>query len=268
MAVKTIAQLFDLSGKGVIVTGGGMGIGTGICRRLAEAGAGIMIADIDLDAANKVVENITSRGGKAKAVRADVSNAEDAEKAVQATIAAFGSMDILVNNAGVFPSSTFLEMDMDKWDRVQAINVKGTLIFSKAAAKAMIKAGHGGKIINMASTGSVRPMKAHTAYDTSKAGVLLLTKSMALELAPHNILVNAVAPGGISTQGGAAARNERSKLLGLTEEVMAKNLRERMPLGRVGMPDDVAKVVLFLASEASDFITGDMILVDGGNLLT
>jgi 2-dehydro-3-deoxy-D-gluconate 5-dehydrogenase len=268
MAVKTIAQLFDLSGKGAIVTGGGMGIGTGICRRLAEAGAGVMIADIDLDAANKVVENITSRGGKAKAIRADVSNADDAEKAVQATIDAFGSMDILVNNAGIFPSSTFLDMRLELWDKVQTVNVKGTLIFSKAAAKAMIKAGHGGKIINMASVGSVRPMKAHTAYDTSKAGVLLLTKSMALELAPHNILVNAVAPGGIHSQGGAAARSERSKLLGMSEEEMGAALRQRMPLGRVGSPDDIAKVVLFLVSEAADFITGDMILVDGGNLLT
>ena len=268
MPVKTIAQLFDLSGKGAIVTGGGMGIGMGICRRLAEAGAGVTIADIDLNAATKVVENLKSRGGKAQAVRADVGSAEDAEKVVQVTIDAFGSIDILVNNVGIFPSATFLDNSIELWDKVQNINVRGTFLYSKAAAKAMIKAKHGGKIINIASVGSVKPMKAHTACDTSKGAVLMLTKSMALELAPYNILVNAVAPGGISTQGGAAAKIERGQILGLTDEQMGQNLMQRMPLGRVGVPDDIAKVVLFLASDAADFMTGDMVLVDGGNLLT
>jgi len=154
------------------------------------------------------------------------------------------------------------------WDKVQAINVKGTFLYCKAATKAMIKAGHGGKIINIALMESLKPMKANAAYGTSKGGVLMLTKAMALELAPYKILVNAVAPGGIQTQGGQAARSERSQILGVSEEVLGQTLMQRMPLGRLGVPDDIAKVVLFLVSEAADFITGEMILIDGGHLLT
>ena len=151
MTMKTIAQLFHLSGKGAVVTGGAMGIGQGIAYRLAEAGAGVMVADIDLKAATQTVEQIKARGGKAQAIRADVRSAADAEKVAQATVDAFGSLDILVNNAGIFPFSKFLDTSEEFWDKVLDVNLKGAFLYSQAAARAMIKGGHGGKIINLAS---------------------------------------------------------------------------------------------------------------------
>ena len=212
MTMKTIAQLFDLSGKGAVVTGGAMGIGQGIAFRLAEAGAGVMVADIDLKAATQTVKQIEARGGKAQAIRADVRSAADAEKVAQATVDAFGSLDILVNNAGIYPSSKFLDTSEELWDKVLDINLKGAFLYSQAAARAMIKAGHGGKIINIASIEALKPAEDTSLYSASKSGVVMLTKSMALELAPNKILVNAVAPGGIQTPGAIAASPSMSRL--------------------------------------------------------
>jgi len=265
--MNTIAQLFDLSGKGTVVTGGAMGIGQGIAFRLAEAGAGVMVADIDLKAATQTAQQIEARGGKAQAIRADVRSAADAEKVAQATVDAFGSLDILVNNAGIFPSSRFLDISEESWDKVLDINLKGAFLYSQAAARAMIKAGHGGKIINIASMEALKPIGGHTHYSASKSGVAMLTKSMALELAADKILVNAVAPGGIQTPGSDAVSSAMSHALGMTEEGLMQAFLQRVPLGRLGEPDDVAKAVLFLASGAADFITGELILVDGGHLL-
>jgi len=267
MTMKTIAQLFDLSGKGAVVTGGAMGIGQGIAFRLAEAGAGVMVADIDLKAATQTAKQIEARGGKAKAIRADVRSAADAEKVAQATVDAFGSLDILVNNAGIYPSSGFVDTSEELWDKVLDINLKGAFLYSQAAARAMIKAGHGGRIINIASIEALKPMGMLVPYNTSKSGVVGLTKSMALDLAPNKILVNAVAPGGIETPGTEVARSSISQALGITGEQVLQGYVQRVPLGRMGEPDDIAKVVLFLVSGAADFITGELILVDGGHLL-
>lgn len=265
--MKTIAQLFDLSGKGAVVTGGAMGIGQGIAFRLAEAGAGVMVADINLKVATQTAKEIKVRGGKARAIRADVRSAADAEKVAQATVDAFGSLDILVNNAGIFPSSRFLDISEESWDKVLDVNLKGAFLYSQAAARAMIKAGHGGKIINMASVEALKTMGGQAPYGASKSGVVMLTKSMALELAANKILVNAVAPGGIQTPGTDAVRSNMSQDLGMTKEGMMQAFLQRMPLGHMGEPDDVAKVVLFLASRAADYMTGALILVDGGYLL-
>ena len=265
--MKTIAQLFDLSGKGSVVTGGAMGIGQGIAFRLAEAGAGVMVADIDLKAATQTAEQIKASGGKARSIHADVRSAADAEKVAQATVDAFGSLDILVNNAGIYPSSRFLDTSEESVDKVLDVNLKGAFLYSQAAARAMIKAGHGGKIINMASIDALKPMGGHTHYGASKSGVVMLTKSMALELAADKILVNAVAPGGIQTPGSDAVKSTMSQALGMTEEGLMQAFLQRVPLGRLGEPDDIAKVVLFLASGAADFMTGELILVDGGHLL-
>ena len=267
MTMKTIAQLFDLSGKGAVVTGGAMGIGQGIAFRLAEAGAGVMVADIDLKAATQTAQQIQARGGKAKAIRADVCSAADAVKVTQATVDAFGSLDILINNAGIYPSSGFVDTAEELWDKVLDTNLKGAFLYSQAAALAMIKAGHGGRIVNMASVEAMKPMALLVPYNTSKSGVVMLTKSMALELAANRILVNAVAPGGIETPGASVARASISQTLGITEEQVVQGFVQRVPLGRMGEPDDIAKVVLFLVSGAADFITGELILVDGGHLL-
>jgi 2-deoxy-D-gluconate 3-dehydrogenase len=267
MSTKTIAELFDLKGNGAIVTGAGMGIGQAIAFRLAEAGAAVTITDIDLEAANKTVEQIIASGGTAQAIQADASSSDDALRATEATVKAFGSLDILVNNAGIFPHASVLDISEEMWDRVLDINVKGVYFYSRAAATEMIKAGHGGKIVNMASMEGLHPRHDLAHYVTSKAGVAMLTQALALELAPHNILVNAIAPGGILTPGTIAQR-ATLKSSGKSLKEIYDNFMSRLPLGRMGEPDDVAKVVLFMVSAAADYMTGSIILVDGGYQLS
>ena len=244
-----------------------MGIGQAIAFRLAEAGAGVMIADIDLEAANQTAEQIKASGGKAQAIRADARSAADARKVFQATVKAYGSLDILVNNAGVYPLLPILEINEETWDRTLDTNLKGVFFYSQAAAQQMIKAGHGGKIINIASIDAFHPHGEVAHYNASKGGVVMLTKALALELAPHQILVNSVAPGSINTPGTIAVGKIYAARGKDPAELTAK-MADRLPLGHSGMPDDIAKVVLFLASAAADYMAGSVILVDGGYLLS
>ncbi len=264
---QSIAELFDLTGKGAIVTGGAMGIGKAICLRLAEAGASVMIADLDLDIASQTVDEIKFNGGKAQAIQADASSSADAKKAVQATISSFGSLDILVNNAGIYPLLPVMRVEEGLFDKVISINLKGSFVYAQTAAAQMIEAGKGGKIINLASVDGFHPNGNATPYNASKGGVVMLTKALAVELAQHNILVNAVAPGSIITPGTGNVAKE-AVAQGLSLEDLGKSFRGRLPLGRTGEPDDIAKVVLFLASGASNYMTGDILLVDGGYLLS
>ncbi len=271
MAFQSIPQLFDLTGKAAVVTGGAVGIGQSIALRLAEAGASIMIGDMDLNAATKTVEQIEARGGKARAIRADVSNKNDANNIIRETLQAFGCLDILVNNAGVWNYSPFLQITEEMWDKVHSINLKGVFLCSQAAAREMVALGKGGKIINVASIDSLHPTSDLAHYDASKGGVMMLTKAMALELGPHNILVNTVAPGAIITTPGS--KMGRAALLagGKTEKELKSGIetrKARIPLCRMGEPDDIAKVILFLASTAADYMTGSLVLVDGGYLLS
>ena len=268
MSLLAIEQLLDLTGKRAIVTGGAQGIGEAIAFRLAEAGASVMIADIDLDAAKATVEGIRAEGGTAEAIAADASSAWDAQKVVRATVDAFGGVDILVNNAGIFPLVPVLNVSEDLWDKVIDINLKGAFLYSKAAAEVMAKDGQGGRIINLASIDALHPNGMGTHYNASKGGVLMLTKAMALELAPYRIQVNSVSPGGIATPGSEKARQALTKTMGMSEEDILQGWMQRVPLGRMGEPDEIARVVLFLASRAADYITGENILVDGGYLLT
>jgi len=267
VANLTIAQLFDLTGKGAVVTGAAMGIGQSIAFRLTEAGASVMIADINIDAANRTVEKITTNGGKAQAIKADASSRDDAQKTVRAAVEAFGSLDILVNNAGIYPISPVLEISEEMWNRVLDINLKSVFHYSQAGATEMIRAGNGGKIINMASMEGLHPRDSFAHYTTSKAGVIMLTKSMALELAAHNILINAIAPGGVWTPGSESLSSETEASGISLKEGMGKFLA-RLPIGRFAMPDDIAKVALFLASPAADYMTGSVLLVDGGYQLS
>jgi 2-deoxy-D-gluconate 3-dehydrogenase len=268
MSLPSIEQLFDLSGKRAIVTGGARGIGQAIAFRLTEAGCRVMISDIDLEAANETVERIRSEGGTAEAISADASSAWDAHKVVQAAVDAFGGLDILVNNAGIFPLMPVLDVPEDLWDQVIDINLKGAFLYAKAAGAVMAEAGQGGRIINLASIDGMRPNGMATHYNASKGGVLMLTKAMALELAPHRILVNSVSPGGITTPGTETARENVRKSMGIAEEDILQGWIQRVPLKRMGEPDEVARAVLFLAGAASDFITGANIVVDGGYLLS
>ncbi|MBE0481077.1 MAG: SDR family oxidoreductase [Dehalococcoidia bacterium] len=265
---QSIAELFDLSRKVALVTGAGTGIGEAVASRLAEAGAGVLVVDINLEAAERVAGQIRDSGGLARPFQGDVSSVGNAGSMCTAALEALGSLDILVNNAAVFPFSPALEMKEETWDRVLDVNLKGIFFCSQAAARVMIEAGRGGKIINLASMDGIHPTRVDTAhYNASKGGVIMLTKALALDFARYNIQVNSVAPGAIITRGSmaqAAAVQARGEPL----EELWKNFVARMPLGRFGEPDDIAKVVLFLASGAADYLTGTIILADGGYLLS
>ncbi len=268
MEIQTIAELFDLTGKSALVTGGAVGIGQAIAFRLAEAGADVMIGDINTEGAEQTVNQIKDQGDNAQAVYANASNPDDAVKMVQATVAAFDHLDILVNNAGIYPIVPFDQMNEEVWDKVLDLNLKGTFFCSQAAAKQMTKQGLGGKIINLSSIDGLHPSGMTSHYSASKGGIVMLTKALALELAPHKILVNAIAPGSIITPGTNAVRDGLSGQMGVSPESILDNFMPRIPLQRMGQPDDVAKVALFLASSASDYTTGDVIVADGGFLLS
>lgn len=254
---QSIAQLFDLTGKVAIVTGGAMGIGQGIAFRLAEAGAAVMIADVNLEAAEDTASQIRVEGGKAKAIKADASSVADAKRTVQETVRAFGRLDILVNNAGVYPLAPALEVTEALWDKVMDINLKGLFFYTQAAAQEMVNEDHAGKIINIASIDALHPTGNLVHYDASKGGVVMVTKALALEFGPRNISINAIAPGGIQTPGASSPS---------TSDEMIQAFAARIPMRRMGVPDDIAKVVLFLASGASDYMTGSVMVVDGGFL--
>jgi 2-deoxy-D-gluconate 3-dehydrogenase len=261
--ITPAAKVLDLSGKTAIVTGGAMGIGYAIAYRLAEAGANVVIADVNKGVADAVALKLASFGWKVIAVAIDVSDAIQVKKTVETAVAAYGSVDILVNDAGIYPNASITEMDEKNFDKIIAINLKGVFLCTKAVATQMISQGNGGKIINITSVDAVHPSMAGLAtYDASKHGVWGFTKSTALELAPHKIWVNAIAPGGVNTPGtgvGSTAEETQKTI----EPFLAK-----IPMHRMGEPDDIGKVALFLASDLSSYMTGAQIVVDGGVLLS
>jgi 2-dehydro-3-deoxy-D-gluconate 5-dehydrogenase len=265
----TIPQLFDLTGQVAIVTGAALGIGQAIAYRLAEAGAAVVIADINLEAAQATVERIASRGGKALAIRADAASVADAHAVAKAAVDTFDRLHILVNNAGIYPLAPALQVTEAQWDRVLDINLKGALFYAQAAAKQMIAVGHGGRIVNIASVDGLHPTGQLTHYDASKGGLIMLTKSLAQELGPHRIAVNAVAPGGINTPGTAvtypAALQQPAPEA--PEPVAGDDFLRRILMGRMGEPDEIATVVLFLLSRAASYMTGSLVVVDGGYLV-
>jgi 2-dehydro-3-deoxy-D-gluconate 5-dehydrogenase len=256
----TIAELLDLSGKTAIVTGGSMGIGRGIVERLHEAGAAVVIADIDLDAGVAVAEQLNGeRPGSALALHTDVSRRADIDAMVAAAVDRFGALDILVNNAGIYPFAPFLEMDPELFEHVLRVNLFSVFSAMQAAAKQMIAQGHGGKIINVSSIDALHPSMVGLAhYDASKHGVWGLTKNVALELAEHGITVNALAPGAIATPGASG---------GAVDPDTLRETEAHIPMHRMGRPDDMGRVALFLASGLSSYLTGSQVVADGGMLL-
>ncbi|HLZ09819.1 MAG TPA: SDR family oxidoreductase [Chloroflexota bacterium] len=257
---------FDLSGKNAVVTGGAQGIGFGIAQRFVEAGANVLIGDLNSAAANKAASKLGGGPGKAIAMAADVSEVGTGPALVGRCVEAFGSLDIFVNNAGIYPQMAMLEMTSELFDKVYQINLRGLAFCSKAAAARMIAQGKGGKIVNIASIDAIHPsMIGLAAYDASKGGVLMFTKNFALEVAPNGILVNAIAPGGIATEGSSMPLSG-SMTPDELRQIMAE-FTKQIPLGRLGVPDDIAKVAVFLASSAADYMTGEIVVVDGGRLL-
>jgi 2-dehydro-3-deoxy-D-gluconate 5-dehydrogenase len=193
-------------------------------------------------------------------VAADIGELAAPEKIVRRCMDIYGHVDVLVNNAGIFPTAPALEMTADFFDRVLRINLRGLIFLSQAAGKEMAARGKGGKIINIGSIDSLRPsMVGLAAYDASKGGVLMFTRNFALEMAPHGVQVNAILPGGIATEGASLPPNMK--------EVTDAFVR-RIPMGRMGEPDEIARVALFLATTGSDYMTGSHVVVDGGALLT
>jgi 2-deoxy-D-gluconate 3-dehydrogenase len=253
-----IQELMDFEGKVAVVTGAGKGVGVGIATWLADAGADVVVTSRTLSDLEKVVKDIEATGRKALAIPGDISRAADVKRIFDGATRHFGKIDILVNNAAIFPSYNFLEITEQQWQQVQDINVKGTFLCAQAAARQMVKQGKGGKIVNIASIEGEFPLTAgRTHYHASKGAVINFTRGLAKELAEHKINVNSVAPGMTETPGLEAAMG------GWKPDAITG----RIPLGRLGTPDDVAKAVLFMASDAAEYITGALLFVDGGLLL-
>ena len=241
-----------LKGKVALVTGSAQGIGKSIATSLAKEGADIIVSDINLELAEKTAGEISSLGVKAKALRMDVADSRDVEEKVKDAISQFGKIDILVNNAGITKDALLVRMKEEDFDSVIKVNLKGTYNLVRAISPLMMKA-RSGKIVNIASVVGQMGNVGQANYAASKAGIIGLTKTAAKELAGRGVNVNAVAPGFIDT--------EMTKRL--PEEVKTK-LKEAIPLGRLGTPEDVASAVLFLASDDSNYITGQVINVNGG----
>ena len=258
---------FRVDGKHAVVTGGAMGIGLGIATALVDAGANVLIVDIDGAAAREAASDLEGRGTKVAWMEIDLTREGAPEELVSRCVDEFGSIDILVNNAGIYPQTPMLEMTPELFDRVYTLNLKALAFTSQAAAKAMIEEGAGGAIVNIGSIDSFHPsMVGLAAYDASKGGVLMFTKNLALELAPHGIRVNMVAPGGIATPGV-------SKPLagsGMTPEQMDQMIAtftSLIPMKRFGEPGEIGTAAVFLASPAAGYVTGTSLVVDGGRLL-
>lgn len=264
-----INNLLHLSGKVAIVTGGAKGIGFGIAARLAEAGASVVIADLNKEEAEKAAADLIAKGWKAKGTVVDVSAEEDVKKLALEVVSEFGSVDILVNNAGIYPNIPVSKMTLAEFEKVLAVNLKGVFLCTKYVSEEMIRAGKGGKIINITSIDALHPSSVGLAhYDASKHGVWGFTKNIALELAPHKIWVNAIAPGGILTPGVQKLQQDIPAAAGVDMQKMLEGFLAKIPMHRMGEPDDIGKVALFLASDMSSYMTGSQIVVDGGVLLS
>lgn len=243
----------DLTGKVAIVTGGATGIGRAIVEKLASLGATVVINyNSSKTASEELVNELTSKGYSVDLVQANVSKFADAEKLINYTVEKYSKIDILVNNAGITRDNLIIRMNEEDFDQVIDVNLKGVWNTSKHASKVMMKQ-RSGKIINISSVVAIMGNVGQSNYCASKAGVIGLTKSLARELAKRNITVNAVAPGFIKT-----------KMTAVLDEKLVDQIANNIPLSRLGEPSDVANVVAFLSSSLSDYITGQVINVDGG----
>ena len=268
MSLVSLADLLNLQGRAAIVTGGAKGIGYGISYRLAEAGAKVLIADTDEATAQKTVQEFTDKGWTAKAVKTDVSSESDVQRMINTCHEAFGSVDILVNNAGIYPPKPVAQMSEEEFERVVHVNLRSVFLTTKHASEVMKQQG-GGKIINITSIDALHPSMVGLAhYDASKHGVWGFTKNSALELAPHKIWVNAIAPGGIQTPGVEAMQASTPTSATADPAQMIEKFLTKIPMHRMGEPDEIGTVALFLASPMASYMTGEQIVVDGGVLLS
>ncbi|HEY5346866.1 MAG TPA: SDR family oxidoreductase [Rhizomicrobium sp.] len=255
-----------LAGQKALVTGANSGIGRGVAVALGKAGADVIVNYVDGDAAaNEVVEEIRQSGGKALAYKADVSSEAEVGAMFAFAIKEFGTIDILVANAGLQRDSAFQEMTLEEWNKVLGVNLTGQFLCARAATREFLRRGvvsavskAAGKIICMSSVHQVIPWGGHANYATSKGGIRMMMESMAQELAPRHIRVNAIAPGAIRTPINTSAWNTPQAL---------KSLLTLIPYGRIGEPDDIARAAVWLASDDSDYVVGTTLFVDGGMTL-
>ena len=245
-----------LEQRTAIVTGAAQGIGRAIARGFAREGASVVIADVNQESARTVKNEIEAGGGKALAIRTDVSDESSVQAMAKESLAEFGRVDILVNNAGIFPTSSVEEMSEEDWDRVIGTNLVGAFLCAKAVVPKFLEQGSG-RIISLTSGRAFQGAKNGAHYAASKAGIIGFSKSLALELAPHGSTVNVICPGITDT---AQPRGHQTE-----EEMYAQG--QRIPLGRIGQPEDLVGPAVFLASGAAAFVTGQTILVNGGSIM-
>ena len=242
-----------LEGKCAVVTGGARGIGLAVTRALVRAGASVAVADINAEGAIRAADSVREQGGRAVPITLDVADPASVSAMVAAALDAFGRIDILVNNAGVGGNTPFLDTSLEEWNRIIAINLTGAFLVAQAIAREMVKSG-GGKIVNIASLSGQRGGNGRAAYGSAKAGLELLTKVMAVELAEHNINVNNIAPGAIETEMAKFAHDEATRA--------AYNYL--IPMHRYGTPEEIADAAVFLCSDESRYVHGHTLNVDGG----
>lgn len=253
MSTKTSSEIsFGLAGRVCLITGGAQGIGEACARRFAREGAQVVIADIDRTRGTALATELD-----ALFVPCDVGDKTEVDSLVARVIATHGRMDVLVNNAGIFRAADFLDMTEDDFDAVLRINLKGSFLVGQAVAREMAKTGKG-SIVNMSSVNGMLAIPTIASYNVSKGGINQLTRVMALALAPHGIRVNAVAPGTIATKLAAKAV--------LTSDEARAKIMSRTPMKRLGQPAEIADTVAYLASDAASYITGEIIVVDGGRM--
>jgi 3-oxoacyl-[acyl-carrier protein] reductase len=242
-----------LSGKHALITGAGRGIGRAIARVFVREGAAVAVADIDANLARDAANELERQGGRAVAIEADVANPASIRAMIESVLSAFGRIDILVNNAGIGGNTPFLETSLEEWERILRVNLTGAFLVAQAAAREMVKAG-GGRVINIASLSGQRGGTGRAAYGAAKAGLDLLTRVMAVELAEHGINVNSIAPGPIETEMAKFAHDAATRAA----------YERLVPMRRYGSPEEIADAALFLASDESRYVHGHTLNVDGG----
>jgi glucose 1-dehydrogenase len=246
----------QLQNKVAVVTGASLGIGSAIALAFAKEGAAVAVDyRSHPDQAKEIVDKIEGSGGKATSVRADVSDPEDVKNLIRKAVEEFGRLDVMINNAGMEEKMPFLDTPLDVWNKTIAVNLTGAWLGCQEAARQMVSQGGSGRIINVSSVHEDLPMPTNSPYCATKGGLRMLMRTIAVELAPHNITVNNIAPGAIDTPMDAPLKEDQDKMQELLSEI---------PLRRMGQPEEVAALAVYLASDAASYVTGSTFVIDGG----